>query len=216
MSDQHEVTENQKHIQTLSMEVIGKMLEENVCYLDTHYIKSRSREIMEKTIAKLKFSSEEINKARRAFLHVLLQGAEKQMFGFADDHKLAKKDLKSKGERKRKAKEYLNILDRVMAGKPGDLTEERTVSCEPVCQYVASKILSNELLFKDDQLIDDYLETDNKLLIDTLCNINFESLFDELMNSLDDSYKRANEKHWNCRRDQIRMKQIENRLTNNE
>jgi len=203
-----------ERIQKLSMQVIAKMLDEDVRYLDTHYIKSRSREIMEKTIAKLKFSSKEINKARRAFLHVLLSGAQKQMFGYKDDRKKAKKDLKSKGERKRNAKAALDVLDRLIAKQPKDVSEERSISCEPVCQLVASQILSNDLLFEDDQFIDEYVEMDNKLIVDTLCNFNFEGLFEEMMNSLDDSYKKANEKHWGCRRDQIRMKQIENRLTN--
>jgi hypothetical protein len=35
----------------------------------------------------------------------------------------------------------------------------------------------------------------------------------QLIASLDHSYKNANEVSWGCRRDEIRLKQIDNRLT---
>ena len=114
-----------KPIEKLTLEILAKMLNQNICYLDAHYIQDRSQEILEKTIQKLTFNSEVVQKARRAFLDVLLDGAKKQLFGFKDDEKQAKTDIKSKGQRKELAKEVLRSLERMEKGVPKGLTEQR-------------------------------------------------------------------------------------------
>ena len=201
-----------KLIEKLTLEILAKMLNQNICYLDAHYIQDRSQEILEKTIQKLTFNSEVVQKARRAFLDVLLDGAKKQLFGFKDDEKQAKTDIKSKGQRKELAKEVLRSLERMEKGVPKGLTEQRNVDCEPVCQLIASELLSPVLLLEDENFVNGCIEMDNEMLVTTLYKTMFDDLFDQIVTSLDKSYIAANESNWGCRRDQIKLKSIDNRL----
>lgn len=200
-----------KTLEPLTVEVLAMMLKKNVRFLDTHYIHNRTQEIIEKTIGKLKFNNEQILMARRAFLDVLLDGAQKQLFGFEDDRREAKKNLKSR-KKKQEAKEVLDKLDRLENGKPADLTEQRDMECEPICQAIAKKILSREYALKDEDFIKGSIESDDEMLIGTITRFIFDELMDQVVLSLDNSYKLANEVNWGCRRDQIRMEQIDNRL----
>jgi hypothetical protein len=201
-----------KNIDELVLKVLTKMLNDDIRYLDTHYLRDRSLEIIEKTIAKLRFSNEQIQRARRAFLDVLLDGVKQQIFGFEDDYKEAKKNLKSKGERKRQAKETLDIIDRMRMGKPKDSTEQRNMECEPTCQLIASEILSKEVMLKDEDFVNGCIELDNEMLINTIANFYFGELIEQMVLSLDNSYIKANEVNWGCSRDKIKMSQIDNRI----
>jgi len=198
-------------IEPLTLETLVMMLKEDVRYLDAHYIHNRTQEIIQKTIDKLKFKNEEIRKARRAFLDVLLEGAQNQLYGFDDDRKEAKKNLKNK-KTKQEAKDVLDKLDRLEEKRPNDRTERRDMECEPICQMIASSLLSGKYALQDERFVDGSIEIDNKLLLETLTRFMFDELMDQLVLSLDESYKKANEKHWGCRRDEVRMKQIDNRL----
>jgi len=200
-----------KNIDKLTLKILAKMLDQNVKYLDAHYIQDRTREILEKTINKLKFQSEEVKRARRVFLDVLVDGAKKQLYGFKDDRKAAKNALKDE-ETKEEAIKVLKVLDRMEAGNPADLTEERNMGCEPVCQLIAKEVLSKDLILKDDIFVNDCIEEDNETLIVVLSKVLAEELFDQLITSLDRSYILANEKNWGCRRDQIKLSQINNRI----
>lgn len=202
-----------KHLEKLTVETLAMMLGEDVCFTDTHYINERTQEIITKTIKKLKFGSEEIRKARRAFLDVLLDGAATQIYGYDDDYNLAKKNLKIKDE-KAKAKEVLQMIERLKSKSPSGLTEKRNMECEPVCQMIAKTLLSKENILMDEEFIDGFIEEDNETILTILTQLSFNELFDQIISSLDHSYAMANEKNWNCRRDQIRMSQINNRLIN--
>jgi len=201
-----------ENMQSVILEVLAKMLKGNVRYLDTHYIKDRTQEILENTVKKLKFSNEEIRKARRAFLDVLLDGAKKELFGFKDDEKIAKTDIKAKGQRKELGKEVLRSLERMEKGLPKGLTEQRNMECEPICQLIASKLFSKELLLKDANFVDGQIEFDDEILINTLSGFASQELFDGLIESLDKSYMTANEVNWGCRRDEIRLQNIDTRI----
>jgi len=195
----------------LTLEVLTSMLEENVCYFDAHYIHSRTQEIIEKTIAKLKFKSEAIREARKAFLDVLVDGATKELYGWQDDYKLAKANLKDKSKKK-EAIEVLKKIDRLRGKLPEDKTEERDIACEPVCQSLAAKILSKDTILSDQDFLNGAIDEDNKTLLDVLSRLLFDQILDQMVTSLDSSYKRANAKVWGCERNEVRMKQIDDRL----
>lgn len=200
-----------KNVDSLTTKVLTKMLDQNSRYLDAHYIQDRTMEILEKTLKKLKYHSEDVKRARRAFLDVLVDGAKKQLYGFKDDRKAAKKALKDKATKK-EAIEVLKVLDRMEEGNPGNLTEERNMECETICQMIASELLSKELVLKDEVFVNDCIEEDNETLLNVLSRVLAEELFDQLVVSLDKSYILANEKNWGCRRDEIRLKSIHNRI----
>jgi len=201
-----------KFMESIVLEVLTKMLNDDLKYFDAHYIQNRSLEIIERTIKKLKFTSDDVQRARRAFLDVLIDGAQKQLYGFEDDYNQAKKDIKDKGEKKRKAIEILKKIERMKNKVPQGLSEQRDMDCEPVCQMIASKVLSKDLILKDEEYVNNCIEMDNGLLLSTLYRPLFEELFDQLITSLDRSYIEANTKNWGCRRDEIKLKQIDNRL----
>jgi hypothetical protein len=77
---------------------------------------------------------------------------------------------------------------------------------------IATKLLSKELLLKDEEFINTAIEEENQRFMANLYNILFEELMDQLALSLDDSYKRANKLHWGCDRHEIRLQQIHTRL----
>ena len=198
------------NIEPFMLEVLASMLKHDLKYFNAHYIQERSQEIIEKTLAKLKYNNETILKARKAFLDVLLDGAKEQMYGFQDDYDAAKKNLKIKSE-KDKAKEVLRKIERLRDKLPQDATEHRSMSCEPVCQEIASKILSKEFIMKDEAFIDSCIEMDNELLIGTICRPLLDELFVQLLASLDNNYKKANEAYWGCSRENIKLSQIDRR-----
>lgn len=202
-----------KNIEELTLKVLAKMLNDNLRYLDAHYIQDRTLEILEKTVQKLKFTSEDVQKARRAFLDVLLDGAKKQLFGYDDDYKLAKENLKIKSE-KYKAIEVLKKIERLKNKTPQGLTEQRDMECEPICQMIASELIGKEMILKDEEFVNNCIEADNEMLIQTLYRVLFEELFDQLVTSLDKSYIAANEINWGVPRHEIRLSQIDNRLKN--
>lgn len=200
-----------KNIEELTLKVLAKMLNDDVRYFDAHYIQDRTMEILNKTMGRLNFKSEEIRKARRAFLDVLLDGAKKRLFGYDYTYEEAKKGLKVKSE-KNDAIKTLKRIDRIRNGHPQGLTEKRDMECEPVCQMIAEELLSREVVLKDEEFVDGCIEWDNEMLISTLSMVSFKELFDQLITSLDQSYITANEKNWGCSRDEIRLKQIDNRI----
>jgi hypothetical protein len=200
-----------KDVEVLLLEVLAKMLKDDVHYLDAHYIQNRTMEIIDKTIKKLKFNSKAVQDARRAFLDVLIDGAAKELYGFEDDYKLAKTNLKDK-DKKKEAIEALQKITRLKDKLPRDKTEERDMNCEPTCQMIAKRIFSKEMILKDEDFINMAIEEDNGTLIEVLSRLLFEELFDQMINSIDDSYKRANAKHWGCERHEIKLSQINNRL----
>lgn len=198
-------------VEPLTLAVLSKMLDLNVKYFDTHYIQARTKEILEKTISKLDFKSEEIQKARRAFLDVLIDGAAKRIYGFDDDRKMAKGNLKKKNK-KQEAKDVLDKLDRLEKKVPRDKTEERDMECEPVCQLIAKMIFDPAVLARDEETLNGAIELDNELGLSIPVMAHFEELVDQLYRSLDESYKRANEKLWGDSRHNIRMKAIDLRI----
>lgn len=202
-----------KYVEALTLEVLSKMLKDNLRYLDAHYINDRVLEILEKTANKINFHSEEIQKARRVFLDVVVDGAKKQLFGFEDDYKQAKENIKSKDKDVRhKAIEACKQIERMKNKTSQGLTEKRNMECEPVCQFIASKLLDKEFMIKDEDFVNGIIELDNELMFSTLYKTLFNELFDQLITSLDRSYIGANEANWGCRRDEIRLQQIDNRL----
>lgn len=200
-----------KNVEVLLLKVLSKMLEDDLKYLDTHYIQNRTLEIIERTISKVNFSNQTLLNARKAYLDVLLDGAKVQMFGFDDDYALAKENVKIK-EGKAKALEVLRKVERLRGKIPKDSSEQREMECEPVCQMIATEVLSKDLIFKDEAFIDGCIESDNKSLVQTLSGFLCSELFDQLVTSLDNSYISANEKNWGCPRDKIKLSQIDNRI----
>jgi len=202
-----------KNINEITLKVLAKMLNDNVKYLDTHYIQDRSLEVIEKTLRKLKFKSDEVQRVRRAFLDVLLDGAKKELYGYEDEYKAAKNDLKDKSK-KEKAKETLGRIERIRNKTPNGLSEQRDMECEPVCQLIAVELLSKDLMLKDEDFVNGCIEIDNELLMSTIYRSLFEELFEQLVTSLDKSYILANAVNWGVPRHEIRLKMIDNRLKN--
>lgn len=202
-----------ENIEPVMLEALAKMLKDDLRYFDAHYIQDRTLEIIEKTLEKLTFKSDTILKARRAFLDVLLDGAKEQMFGFEDDYALAKENVKIK-EEKEKAKEAMRKIERLRDKLPKDSTEQRDMECEPICQMIAARLLSKELILKDEDFVNGCIEMDNDLLMGTLYRPLSDEFFNQLVSSLDDSYRRANEINWGVSREKIRMSQVDNRLKN--
>jgi len=210
----------------LTEALLGKMLDQNVKYFDSHYIQERSQEIIEKTILKLKFNSEDVQKAKRAFLDVLIDGARKHTYSFKDDEKAAKAALdvfRKKKESKQTlmkddinekdaAKAVLEKLERFSSNNPKDKTEERAVNCEKVCQFIVKSIFDKKLILKDEEVVNDAIELDNQLSLSIPAMAHFQELIDQLYHSLDESYMRANEVNWGCPRHEIRLSQIDQRL----
>lgn len=202
-----------ENIEPVMLEALAKMLKDDLRYFDAHYIQDRTLEIIERTLSKLTFKSDTILKARRAFLDVLLDGAKEQMFGFEDDYALAKENVKIK-EEKEKAKEVMRKIERLRDKLPKDSTEQRDMECEPICQMIAARLLSKELILKDEDFVNGCIEMDNDLLMGTLYRPLSDEFFNQLVSSLDDSYRRANEINWGVSREKIRMSQVDNRLKN--
>lgn len=200
-----------KYIEPVILELLAKMLKDDLLYFDAHYLENRTLEILERTVKKLKFENKDIEKARRAFLDVLIDGALKQMYGFEDDANMARENLKIKSE-KEKAREVLKKVERLQNKTPMGKTEERDCRCEPVCQLIAKSILSKELMLKDESFVNGCIEVDNELLFTTIYRELFKEVFSQLVSSLDESYIRANEKNWGSARHEIKLSQIDNRL----
>lgn len=184
-----------------TLETLKLMLEKDVKMFDAHYIQKRSLEIVEKGIEKLNFRSTAIEKARSAFLDVLVDGV--KPYNFKDERKQLMKDVKDK-DKKAKAKERLGVLDRLEAGNPRDLTEERDLACEPVCQEIAKMALSKESL-ADPNYVAGTAEIDNEYMMSLAAYEMVDTLFKLLYKSIDESYLIANEKLWGTPREKIKM-----------
>lgn len=201
----------------LTKEVLALMLKRDINMFDTHYIRDRAIQIVQETIKKINFKNEEIEKARRAFLDVLIDGLQLQMFTVDDEiekvHGFVKR-AKDENDKAKKQKwlEKLKALERVKQNTPQDATEERDINCEPICQHVSRAVLSKDWLLKDDEYIKGAMELDNELLVSINAMNYLNELFEQVYNSLDESYLRANEKHWGVPRTKIKLSQIDNRL----
>jgi|26BtaG_2_1085354.scaffolds.fasta_scaffold00122_24 hypothetical protein len=211
--EQETKARRKKDVHELGTQVLAKMLKQDVRMFDTHYIRDRVVQITEQTVKKLKFKNEEIERARRAFMDVLIDGMQENMFDVNDEIKAAKKLIKSKDkEKRRKAVENLSRLERIRDHKPKEATEERDVECEPVCQFIAKQLLSKDWLLKNDDYVKGVIELDNELLILVNAMQYVSAVFEVLYDALDQSYLRANEKNWGCSREKIRLSQLDNRL----
>lgn len=206
-----------KLVEGYTLQVLTKMLEHDVDMFSTHYINSRTTQIVEETLKKLTYSNEAILKARRAFLDVLIDGAKAHKFTIEDELAEAQKQSKSKDkEEKRIAVERLRKIDRFKSNMPKGATEQRDVECEPVCQFIADIILDKAHLLADEEFINKAIQQDDQLLLAINADIGMAELFEQLYNSIDESYKRANEIRWGKRRDQIKMKDIDKTLKNDK
>lgn len=203
----------EKAVESLTLDALRTMLEQNVQFFDTHYIKNRAIQIMQETIKGLNFKSETIEAARRAFLDVLLAGAREHVFTLEDEIRETKKQLKDapKSEKGRIA-DRLSSLERKRDNLPRDLTEERDIKCEPTAQLVVRTILSPELFLKDQEYITRAIEFDDELLLTVNAMNYLEAAFNGIYDSLDQSYLKCNDKHWGCPREKITMKQLDQTL----
>lgn len=200
-------TARQKRMQKVALTVLKEMLDKNVKFFDAHYIRNRSTEIVDKTINKLKFKSDAIEKARRAFLDVLSDGME--LYSWEDEKASLKKDLKDKNK-KADAKKGLKRIERLEKNLPLDTTDDRDIQCEPVCQFIAKQLLSKDNIIHEH--IKDTIELENELLISVNAFSSVEDLFNILYDAIDKSYKLANEELWGCPREKITMQQLDNLL----
>jgi hypothetical protein len=208
----------------LTLDVLEQMLKYNVCMLDTHYIRDRAIQIVEETIKKIDFTNKKIEKERRAFLDVLIDGMQKKVFDIDDEIKQAQKarkeatnppaGVKFDREKEKIAIERLSKLERVKNNQPKNVSEERDIECEPVCQHIAKTILSKDWLLKDKNYTKGVIELDNELLISINALSYINELFEQLYSSIDRSYLDASENLWGCPRRKIRMKQLDNKLKN--
>lgn len=212
----------EENVEYLVKEALKSMREYDIKLGDSPYVYNRTVQLIERTLERINFSNKEIEKLRRAFLDVLIDGIQKRMFTIKDEIKQAKKELKEicnppagaqvDQEAKKKVKEMLEILERVQAKQPKDSTEERYVECEPVCQHMAKKILSKEWLLKDDNYIKKAIEFDNELLIAASAYGCANSLFEKVGYALDMHYSNASEKFWGESKRKLRMSKLDNKL----
>lgn len=207
----------EEDIEPLVSEALKKMFEHDMKLGDSVYIYNRVLQIVHETIRKLDFKNETIAKARRAFLDVLLDGMQGNMFTIEDEMKQARKDIqqakKEKDSDKRhKAVNRLKQLERIRDMNPQDSTDERDIECEPICQYLAKTILSSEWILKDDNYLSKAIEFDDELLI-TIPAVGYTNLlFDKVAYALDMSHAKANEKIWGKEKRHIRMKELDKKL----
>lgn len=199
--------------QDLTLKVLAKMLDKDIKFFDTHYIKSRSMQLVQDTIKDLNFKNDVIEKARKAFLDVLIDGMNKQLSGWEQEKKKLKKQLKTNNKmEKESVKKALRHIERLEQNLPEDKTEERECECEPICQFIAKELIKPEFFMKTDKFFKKIMEYDNELLLTFSVMNDLEELFTQIYDSVDESYLRANEKKWGCSRHSIRMKQIDNAL----
>lgn len=203
----------QKNIEQLTVLVLTKMLDDDLRVFDTHYICNRTTQIIEETIKKLNFKNETIEKARKAFLDVLIDGMQNDPYTMDDEFAEAKKHIRSKDKDKKfKAIECIKAIERIKAGNPQTATEQRDMECEPVCQFISKQLLSKEWLLKDKDYVKGQIELDDERLILVNAVSQMNVLFDMIYNSIDESHSRANEKFWGCQKEKIRLKQLDNIL----
>lgn len=203
----------EKHIEELVGETLKKMLEEDIRLGDSVYVYNRVLQIISETIQKLDFKNKEIEKARRAFLDVLIDGMQSNMFTLEDEIKEARKGIKSKDKvERRKAVETLKVLERVRDKNPQTSTEERDIECESVCQHVAKIVLSKDWILKDTNYLTKAIQFDDELLITVAAMGYANLLFDKVGYALDSSYAYANEKLWGEVKRKVRLSKVDKQL----
>lgn len=203
----------EENIEPLVTETLKTMLEHDIRLGSSVYVYNRVLQIINETIKKLNFKNEKIAKARKAFLDVLIDGMQQNMFTIDDEIKAARKEIKSKDKaKKKKAVERLSQLERIKDKKPKDSTEERDMECEPVCQKVAKEILSKEWLKKDNNYIDKAIQYDDELLILVAARGYANLLFDKAGYALEQSYAFGNEKFWGDPKRKVRLSKIDKKL----
>lgn len=145
---------NKKKIDPIISSVLAKMLEADCRpILDSRYIETRVKQVLENKVNGVQFDSEEVREAR------------KKLF-----------DAKLKELRKVKV-EPLKIDD----------TEEqkRYDLCEPVVQYIVTRLLEDELIYSDNEYFTNAFKDDDRIMLNNRIFSYGLALFDGLFHALD-------------------------------
>lgn len=107
-----------------------------------------------------------------------------------------------------KASQKKILADKFEDNEAGD----RKKRCEPICQELAYKLLDYSLVEADDAYLDDGIDQDEFLLAFNRMKSLMDALFDSLHYSVDESYKRWDEKLKGKAKYEITLKEIDEGL----
>jgi hypothetical protein len=135
------------------------------------------------------------------------------LVNWESEKKELKVKLKTKDKEQRaKVVEDLKRIERFEQKVPRGKTEQRDFECEGVCQFIVKSLIKPEFFLKTDKFIKKTIEYDNELLVAYNVLNDLEELFNQIYNSVDESYLRANEIKWGKPRHEIKLKDIDKTL----
>jgi hypothetical protein len=91
--------------------------------------------------------------------------------------------------------------------------DERVKRAEPIAQQLIDTLFDVELLFSDQDYIDDAIENDDQLLPAILVDSYVNVIYDKLLIAIQENERHANERLWGKPREEITWKDIDNVLS---
>ena len=170
-------------VDPIALEVLAKMLNDNLLVHDLSYIEARFRQIMEEKLRDFAFEDQEILEKRKSILRKAIKKASKKIAP------LSQEELTE------------------------DLTGERNKRCEKICQFIAYKLIDAKLAESDDEYLRDAISQDDELLVHNRLRSLADGLFEIIYHSIDQSYIKSTEKLWGKFREEIALKDVEGVLT---
>lgn len=191
---EHKLTEEQQQFLQRTMErrkekveeLAGKMLAlsitANIPMWDLpYYVVQRAQEVIQDAYATASFKNKKLQKARKEFLKVCLEGI--------------KKNVKT--------------ADKLPPEHVKDATEIRDEQCEPLAQELANLLLDRNLIFSDEDYFDDALAEEEAIPLKACIWGYMAALDEKLLMIVSNHWMRAIDKLWGVDKDMVTFSQID-------
>ena len=162
-----------------TLALLADLVGENLPYADVHYIDKRTREIVGNAIHKTVFANPEIARLRSELAKNMAATAIKNI-------------------------EFLKLVK-----KPKDETEERDNRCESICHKMAKIVMDPAFVFDNEDYLKTVIADDDRLLLELKARGFMDSIYEVLINSIDESLRKCNEKLWGRPKTGITFRQID-------
>lgn len=124
-------------------------------------------------------------------------------FSDKEIRKIRKENLKNRLEK------VISNIKSSTVPSPADATEERNNLCEDAAMTLATSILNEDLVFSNDNYLNTAIDEDNQLLLTLLARGYLNSVYGELVSSLDESVRLAHKKMWGVDKERVSMRALD-------